>query len=240
MSLEAILVQFLLLYMLAVRPRPSNSNLPVPRFLPPEDGHSSGIYCTGVLLGLMLAVIIQEYYWDPRWLLLVSRGLRVSSFSAGLVCASLSVAFAAYTFTGPSSKMQSAEKLRQIVVITVRHVGMYLCVCVCVCTHTHVPHTPSQQIMAGWAVSSLPLVCRAPPSSIGWFEFFYFHERKGSFKNSPLLVTPEVSCVLQLRKAWLLQTLISQSLALHLLQAQFRIKVLIPQDMWKSVFRNII
>ena len=141
---------------------------------------------------------------------------------------------------GPSSKMQSAEKLRQIVVITVRHVGMYLCVCVCVFTHTHVPHTPSQQIMAGWAVSSLSLVCRAPPSIICWFEFFYFHERKGSFKNSPLLVTPEVSCVLQLRKAWLLQTLISQSLALHLLQAQFRIKVLIPQDMWKSVFRNII
>ena len=188
----------------------------------------------------------------------MSHGLRGSS-SAGLVCASLSVAFAACTFIGHifwTSHMTGLENRTEFQNAISRKVaanGCYNCtsrgcvgVCVCVCvraharTHTHVPHTPSQQIMAGWAVSSLSLVCRAPPSIICWFEFFYFHERKGSFKNSPLLVTPEVSCVLQLRKAWLLQTLISQSLALHLPEAQFRIKVLIPQDMWKSVFRNII
>ena len=150
MSLEAILVQFLLLYMLAVRPRPSNSNLPVPRFLPPEDGHSSGIYCTGVLLGLMLAVIIQEYYWDPRWLLLVSRGLRVSSFSAGLVCASLSVAFAAYTFTGHifwTSHMTGLEnrtEFQNAISWKVAANSCYNCtsrryvsVCVCVCVYAH-------------------------------------------------------------------------------------------------------
>ena len=51
--------------------------------------------------------------------------------------------------------MQSAEKLWQMVVITVRHVGVWVCVCVCVraCTPTYHTHPPNRS----WGGELYPL-----------------------------------------------------------------------------------
>ena len=46
-------------------------------------------------MGTAVDSAVQECYWDPRWLLLVSHSLR-ASFSADLVCTSISVAVVAY------------------------------------------------------------------------------------------------------------------------------------------------